>query len=64
MARASEVLAEGKGQQGKADRPAAPAAQKEAPPPVDYLDHYDFPGWALAKEMHQTWSADVGKRHN
>ena len=44
--------------------PAAPASQNEAPPPMDDLDNSVFQVWALAKEMHKTWSAIVGKRNN
>ena len=44
--------------------PAAPAAQGEAPPPMDDLDHSDLQVWALAKEMHNNWSAVVGNIPN
>ena len=44
--------------------PTAPAAQNKAPPPMVGLDHSDVQVWALAKDMHKTWPAVVGKRKN
>ena len=44
--------------------PAAPAAQNEAPLPMDGVDHSDVRAWALAKEMHKTWSPVAGKGNN
>ena len=42
--------------------PAAPAAQGEAPPPIDDLDHSDAEESSLAQAMHNIWSAVVRKR--
>ena len=41
---------------------AAPAAQKEAQPRVVDVGPSDAEVWALAKEMHKTWLAAVGKK--
>ena len=40
----------------------APAAEEEAAPPVASVDLRDAEVLALAKEMHKTWSAAVGKK--
>ena len=42
--------------------PAAPAAQGEAPPPIDDLDHSDAEERPLAKYMQNVWSAVDRKR--
>lgn len=42
--------------------PAALAAPGEAPPPIDDLDHSDAEACAVAKEMHDIWSAVIGQR--
>ena len=42
--------------------PAALAAQNEAPPPMDDLDHSDAEERSLAKEMHNFRSAVVRTR--